>query len=178
MTTDEIDYANVSTKQIIAKADEVTAEAAVWVNSIDRSRLGIFAVPDERFIKYIAELSFFANVVCVNDLPHLEDMFNKEVDAVLRGRLWAEGDHEAYCEYILWNDERRDESARRYAIYTGSDNPDAPLSQNGYAALLYTVYRFPDYLAFFENGVWDMSLIKQCIHENIDPVMAKSLVKI
>jgi len=157
-------------------ADDLAAAAADFADSLDRTRLGSFAVPYEALVAvYMEERMWLLEkdrllcdgltavtarsqaLIAITAVTGSDDernvMHNNASAEVLF--WWAE------TESSLWVDWKRQDE--------GGDWVPSGVVR------LREVYNHPDMRSYFENDVWDKGFIRQCISEGVDADMARSL---
>jgi len=159
----KINRLNTAGFQIIRQADE-------WVGSLDRSLLGNFAV-DRARLSYYAALSVAReqnpDYPMNNDVSeHVEKLigFRQDIEAEAEFKFWDNMRYKTVYSGIAWQRDRID--------YVN------PAEEGEYTARYWRIYHNPEFIHYFEAGVWDVELIKKCVEDGVDPELAMSLSQV
>ena len=144
--------------------DELYGLADEYVNELDRSYLGSFAVSDERLIEALAKYLLISTGTRMHEVEILVLNRGKDFIAEHEVTFWRYMNHladrELYTRYGL-EDKQFDYNQASTGYQLGSR--------------LYEVYTHPEYLRYFEAGIWSHETIESLIAADVDPALAYSL---
>lgn len=148
--------------------DEVKALSHSFISGLDRSVLGHFAV-DENLLTYLDTNE--RRVGLHLDGYHVGNRSEYAVDDEMEGHLKIMGDDTLLIiGELLWWWSTTDEPLWEYK------NAVARLKYKAVMERVDTIARHQDKHPYFSVDIWDIDFIERCLADDIDPIVAKSLV--
>ena len=162
-------------KKVVEMAEYYTARATEYVNAIDRSAAGRFAMDIDEFIAQVA-LNMHDKDTNWVDNNMQEEEIAYAVAGYLRALCGGALTSAAQGEMLFWRKAARGGWDRNLA--DGVVNIANPSRSRDYMARLWRVTQYPQYHEYFEVGIWNIADIERFIADGVDPSLARDVVSV
>jgi len=155
---------------------QLDTEARIWAASLDRERLGSFAVDLDTFVAVHIHRTLLHRYSPSGGAGFLGDIAKFAVDEAMEdalGYFSLEYALRARAEvFYWWSLGFSTKKLRLWAEHVLENDHEYAV----YGSRIALMYRHPEYHSFFDAGIWDTALIARCVENAVDPQMAVSLV--
>lgn len=152
------------------QTQQLIKQAKKWVAQQERSKFGIFAVPEDRLVLFAAWR--FSQKLGANYVEN--NLIDRYLSLVESFRSIESAAVEA--EYLFWQNEGGTTYHSGGSFANNNNYLENPSEVGEFTGRLWNIYHRPHRMRYFEANVWDGDFIERCIADGIDPMVARSLL--